>query len=176
MSDFYHLAVISGHDVVLFALLGGDLKVNFCFLHGESKCGAGLVIVVGSRYVSFVFFPLLAIGVEMLLIPLRGKKFRIVGVAGDGGFFFGEVTSRPEGARPCVFLLLRALTTKLPMCVHRSRCVLIRDLRHWFLRLHKVCASSFLFGALIVVGECFGGCVQFCDGSPGHLQCGPYGL
>jgi hypothetical protein len=58
------------------------------------------------------------------------------------------------------------------MRVHHSRCVLIGDSRRWFLRLHKVCASSFLFGeelvfhvgALIVVGECFNGGVRFDDG------------
>jgi hypothetical protein len=55
---FCCLVGISGHGVVLFALLGGDLEVIFCFLHGESKFGVGLVVVVGSRYVSFIFFPL----------------------------------------------------------------------------------------------------------------------
>jgi hypothetical protein len=48
---FCRLVVVSGYGV---ALLGGYLEVNFCFLHGESMCGAGLVVIVGSRYVSFV--------------------------------------------------------------------------------------------------------------------------
>jgi hypothetical protein len=66
----------------------------------------------------------------------------------------------------------RALTTKLLMHVHHSKCVLIGDSRRWFLRLHNVCASLSLFreepvfcvDALIVVGEWFGGGVRFDDG------------
>jgi hypothetical protein len=59
----------SGHGVGFSTKLGGDTKMIFCFLHGESKDGAGLDNVLGAQYMWSVIFALLVIGVEMLLSP-----------------------------------------------------------------------------------------------------------
>jgi hypothetical protein len=135
---YCHLIFVSGLGVGFSTLLGGDLEVFFCFLLGESKCGAGLVVVVGARFVRLVYSSLLAIGVdkiqvggiagdggscllrapigvEMLLFPFGGLKLQVVGSAGDGGCFFWAGSFGSEGARSRLFLLLRAPTLKLLM-------------------------------------------------------------
>jgi hypothetical protein len=59
---YCHLVFVSGLGVGFSTLLGGDLEVFFCFLLGESKCGVGLVVVVGARFVRLIYSSLLAIG------------------------------------------------------------------------------------------------------------------
>jgi hypothetical protein len=74
-----------------------------------------------------VFFPLLAIGVEMILFPFGGLKLQVVvvGTAGDGGcFFWAGSFGGSEGVRSRLFWLLRAPTLKLLMFFQGFRCVL----------------------------------------------------
>jgi hypothetical protein len=145
---YCHLVFVSGLSVGFSTLLGGDLEVFFCFLLGESKCGAGLVVVVGARFVRLVFSSLLAIGVdkirvggvagdggscfllwapigvEMLLFPFGGLKLQVISSAGDGRCFFWAGNFGSEGARSRLFLLLRAATLKLLMFFQGFRCAL----------------------------------------------------
>jgi hypothetical protein len=170
---YCHLIFVSGLGVGFSTLLGGDLEVFFCFLLGESKCGAGLVVVVGARFVRLVYSSLLAIGVdkiqvggvagdggscllrapigvEMLLFPFGGLKLQVVDSAGDGGCFFWAGSFGSEGARSRLFLLLRAPTLKLLMFFQGFRCVLSVASRRWLLQLNKVWASSFKLGEELV--------------------------
>jgi hypothetical protein len=124
--------------LIAFSVLGGGFEVFFCSLHNESKCGAGLVIVVGAQYVRFVFCSLLVFRVQMLLFPLGGMKLRVAGVAGDGGFFFWDATSRGRQWMP--FPLL-SITRWWPRFVHRLQCVSV------VVRVPLLAASTTMFGA-----------------------------
>jgi hypothetical protein len=149
LHGIFCLTFISGHGVgggdVVSIKLGGDMEVNFCYLHGDSS--DGLFYVVAVHHGRLDYLPLLAIGVEVLLFPFGGMGVHIVGVADDiGTCFFWAILVGSKGVHLRFLPLLRTWKLKLPTLVHSIRCVL-------FVVQGVGCCGSTMRGLLLFSSE-----------------------